>query len=421
MSTRTDQTSQAEATTRHTPTTGRGTEAQQPRTATRGAWLQVARREVLVKLTDKGFLISTVVTVLLIGAVLAIQGFMQNRTSTFDVVTTDSTAAAMVDRIADRAPDIDDKVAVKAGTESDAAAARAAVQDEKVDAWLQRTDSGWTLVTKDTADSDLSTVVSTVVRETALADNATKAGTTMAALQAGTTVTAQQLDGNAERSGLVTALGFIFAILFYLASIMFGMTLASSVVEEKQSRIVEMIAAAIPLRQLLAGKIIGNTVLAFGQMALYVGVGLVGMSFTDYGKYVAGLSGSIGWFLAFFLVGFVALACLWAVAGALASRTEDIQSTSMPITMLMMLMYFGALFLDGTARAIGSFIPPVSSILMPMRVLAGEVSWWEPALALLLLVAFAVGLILVSERIYRRALLQTGGKLSVKDAWRTQE
>jgi ABC-2 type transport system permease protein len=56
-----------------------------------------------------------------------------------------------------------------------------------------------------------------------------------------------------------------------------------------------------------------------------------------------------------------------------------------------------------------------------MRVLAGEVSWWEPALALLLLVAFAVGLILVSERIYRRALLQTGGKLSVKDAWRTQE
>jgi ABC-2 type transport system permease protein len=93
----------------------------------------------------------------------------------------------------------------------------------------------------------------------------------------------------------------------------------------------------------------------------------------------------------------------------------------MPSTMLMMLMYFGALFLDGTSRAIGSFIPPVSSILMPMRVLAGEVSWWEPALALLLLVAFAVGLILVSERIYRRALLQTGGKLSVKDAWRTQE
>ena len=106
--------------------------------------------------------------------------------------------------------------------------------------------------------------------------------------------------------------------------------------------------------------------------------------------------------------------------GALASRTEDIQSTSTPITSLMVLMYFGALFLDGTPRVVGSFVPPVSAILMPMRVLEGEAAWWEPLVALLLLVGLAAVLILVGERIYRRALLQTGGKLSVRQAWRTE-
>ena len=145
-------------------------------------------------------------------------------------------------------------------------------------------------------------------------------------------------------------MGFAFAFLFYVAALMFGITLASSVVEEKQTRIVEIIAGAIPLRQLLLGKIAGNAVLAVGQMAVYVGVGLVGLAFTDYSGLIAGVSGAVAWFLAFFLAGFVALSCLWAVAGALASRTEDLQSTQTPVTMLVVLMFFGGLFLDGTAR-----------------------------------------------------------------------
>jgi ABC-2 type transport system permease protein len=382
--------------------------------------VQVARREVVVKLTDRTFLVGTLVTVALIGVVLGIQGYLQNRTSDYDVVATGPTATAMTQRLAQGAAAVDRKVVVRARTVADAAAARAAVESGDADAWLHQDGGAWTLVTKDRAPDVLSQVATVVVRDEVLASNARAAGTTVDVLDRGTTLATRQLDGDAERSALVAALGFVFAILFYLASLMFGMTLAGSVVEEKQSRIVEMIAAAIPLRQLLAGKIVGNTVLAFGQLAVFVGVGLVGMAFTNYGRYVPSLSGSVGWFLGFFVVGFVALSCLWAVAGALASRTEDIQSTSTPITTLMVLMYFGALFLDGTPRVIGSFVPPVSAILMPMRVLEGEAAWWEPLVALLLLVGLAVALIIVGERIYRRALLQTGGKLSVRQAWRTE-
>lgn len=89
-----------------------------------------------------------------------------------------------------------------------------------------------------------------------------------------------------------------------MASLIFGMTLANSVVEEKQSRIVEIIATKIPVRHLLAGKIAGNTVLAVGQMALYAAIGLVGLRFTPY-SFLPSVSGALGWFLVFFLLGFL--------------------------------------------------------------------------------------------------------------------
>ena len=204
-----------------------------------------------------------------------------------------------------------------------------------------------------------------------LADNAAGVGTTVEALEAGSTVSTAFLRGDAEKAGVAEAVGFVFVFLFYFAALIFGMQLASSVIEEKQSRIVEIIAAAIPLRHLLAGKVLGNTALAVIQLLVYLAVGLVGLSFTSYKSYVPALSGPTAWFIGFFLAGFVALACLWAVAGSLASRTEDLQATSTPLTMLMLVMFFGGLSLDGRGQVIASFIPPVSAVVMPKRILAG--------------------------------------------------
>jgi len=234
-------------------------------------------------------------------------------------------------------------------------------------------------------------------------------------------VTTDFLRGDAEKAGVAEVVGFVFVFLFYFAALVFGMQLASSVIEEKQSRIVEIIAAAIPLRHLLAGKVLGNTALALIQLLVYLAVGLVGLSFTSYASYVPALSGPAAWFVAFFLAGFVALACLWAVAGSLASRTEDLQTTSTPLTMLMLVMFFGGLSLDGRAQVIASYVPPVSAVVMPKRILAGGVEWWEPLLALGLLGLFAAITVWIGERLYRRALLQTGGRVSLKQAWSAAE
>ena len=148
---------------------------------------------------------------------------------------------------------------------------------------------------------------------------------------------------------------------------------------------------------------------------------MVGLGLTDYGTFVPGLTGDLVWFLAFFLVGFLALSCLWAVAGALASRNEDLQSTATPVTMLLLGVFLGSAFLEGRAETIGSFVPPLSAVAMPVRLVNGEAQWWEAVLALGLLLALAAALVLVAERIYRRALMQSGGQLSMRQAWRLEE
>jgi ABC-2 type transport system permease protein len=388
--------------------------------STEPAWLLVTRREVLAKVTDKTFLIGTAVTIALIVGFMGFSTWQEEKTEDYRVAAAPD-AVAMAELVASRAPDVDDQVSVEVVQVADEATARDAVRELEVDAWLHSGEDGWVLTTESSEKDSLTQVVREVVQADVLTRNAAAAGTTVEDLQAGSTVTTAFLRGDAEKAAVADVVGFAFMFLFYLAALLFGMQLASSVIEEKQSRIVEIIAAAIPLRHLLAGKVLGNTALAMLQVLVYVAVGLVGMSFTPYKSYVPSISGPVAWFLAFFLAGFVALACLWAVAGALASRTEDLQSTSTPLTMLILAMFFAGISLEGRGQVIGSFVPPISAIVMPKRILAGGVAWWEPLLALGLLVAFAALVVWVGERLYRRALMQTGGRVSLRQAWSAAE
>jgi ABC-2 type transport system permease protein len=392
-----------------------------PRVAGTGtAWLLVARREILVKATDRSFLIGTAVSLAIIAGLVGLQIYLGGRTQEFRVAVTPS-AVTLAESVRTAAPGIDEDVVVHVHRVADDAAARAEVTDGTADAWLHRGDGGWVLATKSDFEDDLRTVVAEVVRAEALRENAGALGTTPEALERGAALEETLLEGDAQRAELVSFLSFAFVFLFYMAAVTFGVALANSVVEEKQSRIVEIIATAIPLRHLLAGKVVGNTVLAVVQIALFVSVGLVGMSFTDYSTLTAAVSGAAVWFLVFFLAGFVALACLWAVAGALASRTEDLQTTTTPLIMVLVAVLFGGMFLEGTWQTAGSYVPPLSATLMPVRVLDQDVAWWEPLVALALLLASAALTVKVGERLYRRALLKTGGLVSLRQAWRTEE
>lgn len=128
--------------------------------------------------------------------------------------------------------------------------------------------------------------------------------------------------------------------------------------------------SAVPVRTLLAGKVLGLGLLALGQVVLIVVVAIVGAALTGERELLWLFVRSSGWFLLFFVLGFLLLSCLWAAAGAFASRTEELQSTTAPLTVLLVGPLFAAVYItDGVARTALSFVPFTAPLMMPARLL----------------------------------------------------
>lgn len=384
-------------------------------------WLIVAVREVVVRVTNRTFLFSTLFTLVFIAGFAAFSAWQAGKTTTYTIAVSSAEGTRLVEQAASTARSTSDTVVITPSTVPGEDAARAAVDRGDVDAWLHETSAGWTLTSGDDVEVSLRTPLEGAVRDAALDRNAAAAGTTVEALERGATLGADRFDGQTTNRGFVQAATFAFALLFFMGALMFGQQIAASVVEEKQSRLVEIIATAIPLRALLAGKVVGNSVIAMGQVVLFAGVGLVAVSLTEWSSLLPALSTAVVWFVLFFAVGFFALACLFAVAGALASRTEDLQSTTSPLTTLLMLVYFASFALTGTALKVASFVPIVSVVAMPGRIIAGDAAWWEPVVALLLMAAFSAVTVVIGEKVYRRSLMQTRGRMSWTQALRTAD
>ena len=380
------------------------------------AWLLVARREVITRLTDKSFVIGTLISLVVIIGFLGWTAWSEERSETYTVATT-TEGAATAELLAEGVPEVDDGIEIDVHEVASDDDGVTALEEGEADVLLRPADDGWTLVGEEEVEDKLQQAVETVVRDAALAANAERAGTSVQELQQGSSVDTVLLQGDAEQQDFAEGMGFMLAFLFYLAALGFGYALSGSIVEEKANRIVEIITTKIPVRQLLIGKIAGNTLLAIGQTALLVAVGLVGISFTEYGSFLSGISEGVGWFAVFFIVGFTFIACWWAVAGALASRAEDLQATAAPLNFLMLGVFLGAFLFEGTVQTVASYVPPFSIVLMPIRVLNGDAAVWEPIAALAILVAAMAATVVFAERLYRRALLQTQGRVTLKQAW----
>lgn len=403
------------------PNTGPSTSAVESRTVEpvdrRPRWATVARREIIVQLTDRNVLISTGLTLALLVISLGLQAFLAVRSHEYTVAVVSADAAALVTEANDLDRAAGGSTTLRPRTVADPSAGEAAVTEETSSALLTVTDNRWSLVGNTSPEQPLIDALSAALRHRALTQAAAAEGVAVDELVGRTTLGVRMLHADAENAMFFRVTGLVFAMLFYIASLLFGLVIANSVVQEKQSRIVEILASAISLRDLLTGKLLGNLVLALGQMVLYVGAGLIGLAFTPWKGLIPGIAGAAGWFLVFFVLGFVALAALWAVAGALATRTEDVQSTSAPLTMIIVFTLFAGLLFEGVALRVASYVPIMSSIAMPRRLLDGSATWWEALVSLGITAAFAVLAVRVGSMIYRRSLLQTHGRLSLRQAW----
>lgn len=259
----------------------------QPRPASTASsvWL-VAEREIVTKVRSKSFIISTVLLCLIaLGAVLWAGFQAGNATGTPIAVTSDAQAAVAdipgleVTDVADR----DEAVAL--------------VEDGSVDAAV-------------VADSNSPTGF-------ALISESGPSTTLLLSFAQLPTVEILSPDENDGPLRMIVAFGFGF--VFLLAAQTFGSTIAQSVVEEKSTRVVELLISAIPTRVLLAGKVIGNTLLAMVQIILLVAIAIVGLSVTGQDALLQGLGAPLVWFTVFFLFGFLLLAAMFAAAGAMVS------------------------------------------------------------------------------------------------------
>lgn len=386
-------------------------------------WLIVTLREVTVKIRDKSFIISTLITLALIVGSIVVSGFMADRTTEATVAFEDrGETAVLVSAANELAAKQDQKIVLTADPVASQDAALEALRTKNADLMLTATADGYRLTGLSDVPGSVEKLIADAAAARALESNASKLGASVESLTAGSTITPVLLEGSQERNSMAMVMGFIFSFLFYMSALIFGMPIANSVVEEKQNRVVEILATAIPIRQLLAGKILGNLILAMGQLCLFVGIGLLALSMmpTEI-PFLSVVIATSGWFLAFFLAGFLILAAIWAAIGAMASRVEDLQQSTGPVIMVLVAVLFIGIYAKGSFLVIASYVPVISSVAMPIRLLSTDVPMWEPFASLLIAIAAAWAMVLLGERIYRRAIMQTGSALSWRKALKLEE
>ena len=243
-------------------------------TNTSSAWRLVASREVDVKLRDKGFIISMIITVLLIVAISVVLSIISSKHDHDSVVVTDDKAAAIV-KVAQQdlaARGSTDKTEVVRA--ADEAEAHRELQNDDNMVYLHQKDGQWHLDGYDKTPSADGSSTGAMERAVAVVDASTM--TKGMSLQTGQV---RPSDGTSEAVGYILAI--VFSVLFMMSAIYYGVMIANSVVEEKQSRIVEILLTGVRARQLLIGKIVGNTVLAVGQLIIICGLSMLAVSFSQ--------------------------------------------------------------------------------------------------------------------------------------------
>jgi ABC-2 type transport system permease protein len=246
-----------------------------------------------------------------------------------------------------------------------------------------------------------------------------------------------------------SALGYMSGFIIYLAVFIYGSVVMQGVLEEKQSRVVEVMVSSVKPFELLMGKVLGIGAVGLVQMALWalIIVGLFAIGGTAAGLMIdpaslglptdaatadiaqaAGLGlpdisvGIFIWFLLFFLGGYLFYASMFAAIGSAVEQQQDAQSLLIPITLPSVFAFVFVTFIiespNGTFAVIMSMIPLFSPILMVVRLAVTAVPFWEVALSFAILAGTFISSVWFSARVYRIGILMYGKKASVADLWR---
>ncbi len=380
----------------------------------------VAAREFTERGRSRAFLISNAFILVVIVAAVLVPVLLgggddgPHRLGVVGDAAADTAAAAVADP----------GVALTVVTVADRDAAEAALAAGTLDSVL--VDSGVLLVA-DAPPTEVRTVLSRAATSTALRRLLADAGVPPADAAGVLAPLRVETVGQPDGAGVDLAtptfvLAFVAAFLLYGLLALLGQWVAQGIVEEKQSRIVEVLLSALRPGELLVGKVLGLGALGLLQLGLIAGAALGASGALSGVDLPAGGGRIIAVVLAWFLPGYLLYALLFALTAATVSRVEDLSSASLlPIAVLVGSLLLAQTTLGdptSTLATVVAYVPFVAPIVQPGLVAAGVVGWPQTLASLAIAVATLALLVPLTARVYRGGVLRTA-KVSVREALRS--
>ena len=386
--------------------------------------LTTAKREIQILFSKKAVIITLVIMLVGILAAVGIASWQKDKDPEGS-----ATPVAVVN--------VDKQLLEGSGFEAhdvaDRAEAERLVRDGDVDAALVAENDTWQVISDGTPDMSVMTTVDALAESYSQAAALEELGISPADFQAAApqinveavdiaNIDADKDDAASERdfTRLLTAFVLIMLIMFMV--ITFAAQVGSRVTEEKSSRVVELVLAAVRPLDFLAGKILGNLIFGLISSAILLGAGFAALQVTGLLEDV-----SIDWSIlpimfVSYLLAMLFFAGLYAAAGAMVQRTEDLQSTQMPVLLLIIVSAyipaFGWMATDATWMQVASWIPPVSIFAAPLSYAAGDFTALQLTGSLALAAVATVGVVWIAARIYRRTILNNGQTTKWSEALR---
>ncbi|MEV8409148.1 ABC transporter permease [Streptomyces niveus] len=388
----------------------------------------VAGREINSRMRTKSFVLSTLGLVVALGVYTLIILFSKEGPTKVGIDRDAAALRPMLTAVADRATDVDfEFVTIDGEGEGDSGdRAEKLLRDGDVAAVISGDTAGPTMTVERETDPDLLAVVNAAVAEERTTRELEREGVDpvdFAQRVASSATQTRALEPSGNSAAEQFALILSSTGLLYFFFIVYGIMLAQGVVEEKTSRVVELLLSSIRPWQLLAGKLIGVAVVGVTQLVLLGGAAVVLAEGTGAISLPTAVAGTLVTMGVWFLLGFFLFAAMLAAAAARVSRQEDLQAVVQPVMVLITTPFvLGIALLSKNAHDPViewlSLVPPLSPILMPARMLLGIAPAWQVAVSLVLAVAALAGLTRIAGRMYANSVLRSGSRVPLVESLR---
>jgi len=384
-----------------------------------GTWWRgtalVAERGLLENVRSRSFKVVTGLMLLLSVAAVTVPQLVGGDRTTYTIATTGKAPAGIVAALdaAGRSGDF----TVEYISRGDENAVRLAVRDGEATSGL----AGGTLYTKAREGGTFPVLVAQAVVALETSRRLAEAGLSpqqvrdLQSIQPPRQVSVGQVDDEG-RAGA----GFAVGIVLYLALTFAGSAIATTVATEKSTRISEVLLAVLRPSQMIVGTVLAIGTITLAQLLVLATPLAVAVRVTDEIGLPAVAAGDIGLAVAWFVLGFVLYAFLFASAAALVDKITEVSSAILPVTMILVVGYMLAVTIvmsnpSGAWSVAASIFPLTAPMAMPIRWASGQVPVWQLVLAMTLTAATAMLLVAVASSIYRRALVITGRRVKLRE------